>query len=116
VRSAAFCATAALLAGVLFVQACTSREIVLVVIGSVSVAPPAASLLEGESLQFSALIMDDRGATVSDADVEWSTDDPQILSITSDGIVEALQEGQARIRAAFLGVSGEAIVNVHRAP
>jgi hypothetical protein len=109
----AFYGTVALLAAVLIVQACTSREVVPVIIGSVSVAPPEASLVEGESLQFSAVIVDDRGGTVSGV-CQWSSDDPTILTISSDGIAQALKEGQVTIRCEILGVRGQAIVTVSR--
>jgi hypothetical protein len=100
----------------MLVQACTSREVVLVEIGWVSVSPPAASLVEGETLQFLALVADDRGAYLAGADVVWSSDDPEILSITADGLAEAVQRGQATIRAELHGKRGEAIVNVIPGP
>ena len=101
-----FLGTLVVLAAVVFVQACTSREVVLVIVGNVSVSPPAASLLEGETLQFSAVVVDDRGASLRGAEVEWSSEDPQVITISGSGVAVAVQQGRATIRAEFHGVSG----------
>ena len=55
-KNLAFLGTLLVLAAGLFVQACTTRDIVEVVVGSVTVNPQTASLQEGQGLQFSALV------------------------------------------------------------
>jgi large repetitive protein len=110
-RRAASLGTAVALAAGLVVQAC-SREVVLVDIGTVTVSPSEAQMLVGNTLQFSAIVVDDRGRTIPGCDVEWSSGSPQVVSISSTGLATALQQGQATIRAECLGVSGEATVTV----
>ena len=116
VRSAAFLATLPVLVALLLVQACTTREVIGVVIGSVIVTPDIASLLEGESLAFTASVTDERGVSLGTAVVEWSSDEPTVLSIGPDGMAAALLRGTATIRADFQGVSGQAIVTIIPAP
>jgi len=45
-------------------------------------------------------------------DIRWVSDDPDIASVTEDGLVRALAEGTVRIRAEAKGVWAEAMVNV----
>ncbi|MCH7992346.1 MAG: hypothetical protein IIC35_08010, partial [Gemmatimonadetes bacterium] len=49
-------ATLLALAGVLLILSCTNRDVVGVVVGTITVRPGTASLVEGESLQFEATI------------------------------------------------------------
>jgi hypothetical protein len=94
------------------VQACTTREVVGVDIGTVTMHPPSASLIDGQSLQFSATVTDASGALLLGATVIWTTDDPDIVSIDSAGMVQALGAGTATIRGSFQGVDGTATVAV----
>jgi hypothetical protein len=94
------------------VQACTTREVVGVEIGTVTMHPSSASLVDGQSLQFSATVTDASGALLLGATVTWTTDDPDIVSIDSAGMVQALGAGTATIRGSFQGVDGTATVAV----
>lgn len=87
-----------------------------VVITAVSVTPPNASLVEGDTLTFRASVTDDRGGSLGGVPVEWSVGDSSIVSIDSDGLVTVLSRGTTTIRAAFRDVFGEASVTVIPAP
>src|SRR6185436_15800446 len=101
-RSLAFAATVLALVAGMLVQACTNREIIGVVVSSVTVGPASASLVEGDSLQFTAVVRDEDGNILpADGQVEWSTDQPTLLSVSSSGMVRALQSGTAHVRAEF---------------
>ncbi|MEQ1855968.1 MAG: Ig-like domain-containing protein, partial [Longimicrobiales bacterium] len=116
-RGTAFSVTSIVLAAMLIVQACTNREVVGVVVSSVTVRPSNSSLVEGDSLAFAAEVEDDRGNALPDAAaVEWSVEPSGILAVDSTGMVRALQRGTATVRAMFKGVSGQASVTVIPAP
>lgn len=60
-----------------------------------------------------AQIRDGDGATIPDADVEWSSLDDDVASVDVRGVVEALGVGTARIRAGA-GGKGLELVRVAR--
>ncbi|MDH3206721.1 MAG: Ig-like domain-containing protein [Gemmatimonadota bacterium] len=97
-------------------QACTTREVVGVEIGVVTTYPSLASLIDGQSLLFSATVRTADGELLSGATVTWSTDRPQVISIDDAGRVEAIAAGTATVRASFGGVHGTALVDVYPAP
>ena len=115
-RRAGFLGTLAALCGVLVVQACTDRTVVAVEIGSVAVQPPAASIVQGETLQFRAVVEDIGGRPLPRATVTWSTDPTDLLLVDSAGLGRALLAGTVQISAAFRGVTGTADVTVLPAP
>ena len=105
-------AIAAVLGTGLLVEGCTTREIVSIEIGAVTMFPSAASLIDGQSLQFSAIVTDAEGTPLPGATVTWETDDPSVASIDEDGMLQALHEGTATVLASFQGVYGTASVAV----
>jgi hypothetical protein len=89
---------------------------VSVVITTVSVTPPNASLVEGDTLTVRAIVTDDRGGSLGGVPVAWSVGDSAIVSIDSNGLVTALSSGATTIRAEFREVFGEATFTVIPAP
>jgi len=101
------------LAATLLVQACTNREVVNVVARSIEISPANASLLEGETLQFDAVITDDHGESYANAPVQWTSDDPAMVAIDSTGLASAMLRGSTKVRATYNGeVSDSAVVVV----
>jgi len=92
------------------------RDVVLVEVGVVTLHPNTASLLDGQSLQFIAIVTDAEGHPLHGAPVVWTTDSPGVVSIDSAGVLEALGEGTARVYGSFLGVEGTASVAVLPGP
>ena len=116
-RGSGFYAALIAIAFTVLVQACTNREVVGVVVSSVTARPANASLVEGDTLRFSAEVEDDRGNTLPDAAaIDWSVDPAGIISVDSTGLVRALQQGTATVRATFKGVTGQGSVTVIAAP
>ncbi|MGD8869935.1 MAG: Ig-like domain-containing protein, partial [Gemmatimonadota bacterium] len=100
---------------VLLFQACTNRDITTVVVSRVDVSPAAVRMSEGDTLTFTASVTDDRGDVLPPgADIQWSTDPPDLLSVDETGKVEALVRGLATVRATFGGVSDSAAVTITR--
>ena len=107
-------AGAAALVGLAY--ACTMRDITGVSVGEVSVSPPSANLVEGSTLRFTALAKDLLGNPIPVGAVTWSSDNPSLVSIASDGTAQGLQAGQTTIWANLEGVRGSATVTVAPGP
>ncbi len=79
----------------------------------VQVAPSSATLTSiGATQQFSATVRDGQGNVMSGASVTWTSLGGTVASVSTNGLVEAVGEGTATIRATSGTVSGEATVTV----
>ena len=67
-----------------------------VAVTGVTVVPDAATLLIGETLQFGATVLP---ADATDKSVSWSSSDPSVATVSGNGTVQALSEGQVEITA-----------------
>lgn len=100
----------------LIVEACTRRDIVSVDIGTVTAQPVMASLLDGQSLQFTATVTDAGGTLLPGASVSWASDEPDVVTIDQSGLLVALRAGTATVRASFRDAHGIASVTVYPSP
>ena len=77
--------------------------------GSVVIEPSSATLMSfGETVQLSATVLDANGQPVADAAVTWSSSDASVATVSNQGLVTAVGNGDARITAR----SGTASANV----
>ena len=111
-----FVATCLALSTALGLQACVDRNVVAVQVGLVEVNPPDIPLTEDETLQFRATVEDVNGRALPRATVTWESETPDLVSITDDGFVTALERGDAKIRACFRDVCSTATITVRPAP
>jgi hypothetical protein len=78
--------------------------------GTVVVAADRTTLISGETMQLFAQVRDGNGNTTPNETLSWSSSDPSVLSVDSNGVVSALLLGTARIfvsgrgRSAILGM------------
>ncbi len=100
----------------LLLAGCVQRDVLSVTIGSVIVQPGTASLLEGESQQFTATVEDENGLALRGATVTWSAEDPERVVIDADGMGTAVGPGSTTVTATFRGVVGQATVTIIAAP
>ncbi len=82
----------------------------------VQVTPASRSLFVGNRLALEARLFNNRGASLTDRRVTWSSSDNQIASVSSDGLVSALSPGADTITANSDGKSGSAVVTGARVP
>src|SRR5690606_28756027 len=68
-------------------------------VASVSIVPGTLTLTSGKSTKLNTTVLDDRGNTVTDKIVTWSSDDEEIATVSSDGTVNAVSSGTATISA-----------------
>jgi hypothetical protein len=91
---------------------CHDVSVSLAEVGSVEITPNPATLMVGESVTARATPRSRRGTPMEDREVEWSSDDPDVASISASGVLEGLRPGTTRIRAVADGVEGWADVEV----
>ncbi|MFO8174904.1 MAG: filamin/ABP280 repeat domain-containing protein [Longimicrobiales bacterium] len=96
--------------------ACTIRDITEVPVASIEVQPSSLTVLEGESQNLTARVMDEFGNTLPDGAVTWSSDDPTVFSIDGSGKGTALAPGQATVWATLSGTRGSGTVSVEPGP
>lgn len=78
---------------------------------SLVIEPGNVSLEVGKSVKVSALLNQD-GAIKRDLPTNWSSLNPEILTIDNNGNITALKPGNARIKAESLGREAQALVTV----
>ena len=80
-------------------------------------APSALSFSSfGETQQLTATVLDQNGATISNASITWASSSSSVASVSSTGLVTAVAEGTATITATSGSVSGTASVTVLALP
>jgi len=81
-------------------------------VGSVSVSPPAASILVNGTVQLVATPRDANGTPLSGRAVSWSSSNTSVATVSSSGVVTGAAAGAATITATSEGQSGSATVTV----
>ncbi|MDX1907559.1 MAG: DM13 domain-containing protein [Bacteroidia bacterium] len=97
---------ALMLAALLGLAGCIGVDIRQDTIVSVVISAPAGSVKKGETLTFSALLMNTFGDLFSGA-ITWTTADPTIATITPDGVLTALKQGQTAVLATHAGITSD---------
>ena len=93
----------------------TAAIVVSQVAASVTVRPSSTTFRAlGDTLRLTARARDRNGHTVAGAQFAWSSDNPRVAVVDSYGLVTALANGTAEIRATTGRVSGTASVTVAR--
>ena len=77
----------------------------------VEVAPDSTSLDVGQQTTLHATVMGTNGKPLQ-APVYWSTEDSQVATVSSDGVVTGQAAGQVLVAASSNGVSGSASITV----
>jgi uncharacterized protein YjdB len=85
-------------------------------VARLSIQPNAATLsYTGATVALSAAAQDARGGAVPGVTVQWSSLDPSVATVDAGGVVTAVADGQARIRAGYGAVESDtAVVTVAR--
>lgn len=79
---------------------------------SVAVSPSSATLVVGQTVDLEAEPRDASGRPLSGRAVTWSSNRPEVATVTSSGIVAAVSAGTATITASSEGRSGNATIIV----
>lgn len=97
-------------------QACTSQEVVSVVVEQVVVQPTSATVTLGDSLRLTAVITDDRGVALGGAIPEWESSGETIAAVDSTGMVRGLRAGTVHVTASSGSVTDTAEITVTPPP
>jgi hypothetical protein len=81
-------------------------------VASLAVTPDSVTLRVGESAQLSATARDASGSALTGRPVTWTSDDPEIASVSPAGLVTALSSGTASVTARTEGASASVDVSV----
>ena len=87
-----------------------------VAVGSVTVQPQGPTILQGTSVQMSAVVRDVNDNIVTDRVVTWSSSNPSQAAVSPTGIVTGLAPGTVTITATSEGKSGSSSVTVRALP
>ncbi|QDG53115.1 tandem-95 repeat protein [Persicimonas caeni] len=69
-------------------------------VADVELSPESAELTPGEQIQLQASPLDGEGGVVANAELEWTSSDESVATVTAEGVVEALAPGKTIIVAA----------------
>ena len=81
-------------------------------LGKIVVSPFSVTLGIGDARQFDAIVFDQSGAIVPDAEVTWASNNETVGTIDATGVFTALADGTATVTASAGGVTGTAAVTV----
>ena len=93
----------------------TSVTITPVPVGSVTVAPPSATIRMSKTATLTATVKDSVGTVVTNRPVAWSSSNAAIATVNA-GVVTGVAVGTATITATSEGKSGTATINVTLMP
>ena len=82
-------------------------------VASVSVSPSSATLIVGQTAELEAQPRDASGQPLTGRPVTWSSNHPEIATVTSTGVVAAVSPGTATITASSEGRNGTATIVVN---
>ena len=80
---------------------------------SMAVLPAADTLILGDSLRLEAEGFDATGHPVADAQFRWWSENPQVATVDTAGVVRAVSEGVAEIHATTAQTQGVAQITVY---
>lgn len=100
----------------LAIFACQDVSVTAVDVASVTISLSQGQLVLGDTLRLTAIPRDASGRPLQDRSVSWSSDDPAIASVSSDGLVQAISAGETRIRAKVGDVESSVLISVQHRP
>lgn len=84
------------------------------VVASVDISPDAGGVFVGATLTLIAIPRDEQGAPLPLTTVTWTSDAPQVATVSATGTVTGLEEGTAIVSATVAGKQGSAQITVTR--
>jgi hypothetical protein len=105
-----------LLVGTALLAGCQEQVVTPARVATVEVLPAEITLSVGEDAAVSVVAREREGRQLSGRLVAWSVDDPDIATVTPDGVVEARAPGTTQLHATVEGITGTAAVTVLTGP
>jgi hypothetical protein len=82
------------------------------VVTTVEVTPTAPTVSAGDTVRLTATVKDQHGAVISGKTPIWTPTNPAIATVSADGLVTGVAQGQTTIAAAVEGKQGSAALTV----
>jgi uncharacterized protein YjdB len=83
---------------------------------AVIVSPGSITIFSGQVLQLSALVTDDRGQVLTGRPITYASNNPQVATVSSTGVVTGVGAGVVTITATSESASGTATITVAPEP
>ena len=91
-------------------------EVRPVPVHSVKVVSPPASLVKGESWNGSAVALDADGGRLEGREVRWTSTNPKVAAVDSDGSLQAVGAGRSTITASCGAAADSFVLQVEQRP
>jgi uncharacterized protein YjdB len=90
--------------------------VVPVPVGSLSIAPPAATLVPSQVVVLTSIVRDANNVVVNDRSVTWTSSNTAVATVAPNGTLTALAVGTAAITATSEGKTGASAITVVTMP
>ncbi|HYR14646.1 MAG TPA: Ig-like domain-containing protein, partial [Mycobacterium sp.] len=97
-------------------NATAAIAVMIAPVASVTVTPATASLAVGQTVQLAATPKDSAGTALTGRTVTWTSGNPSVATVNSNGLVTGAAAGSATITAMSEGRTGSATVTVALVP
>src|SRR5439155_25440316 len=85
-------------------------------VASVTVTPPAPTVVVAGTVQLTATTKDANGSVLTGRVVTWASGNPAVATVSATGVVTGVAQGQGTITATSEGKQGRAAVTVTASP
>ena len=79
----------------------------------ISIEPDEFAVTAGEPVRLKAVVLDQRGKHMFNAELTWATSDPAIATVDTAGIVTGVREGKTTVSVTAAAISATAAATVH---
>jgi len=93
-------------------QQAVARLIVQAAVGSVSLNAGGGKVRPGGTLQLEVTLKDENGNLLDERDVAWTSDHPNVATVSRSGVVKGIRPGPATVTASSEGKEGRAAIRV----
>jgi Bacterial Ig-like domain (group 2) len=90
----------------------TGRNVESLILRSITVSPPSATVAVGQTQQFTAAANFSHGSSRPLLDAAWSTSAPTVTNVTSTGLVTTVGQGHFAVFATLEKITGSATLTV----
>jgi uncharacterized protein YjdB len=108
--------TARIIASAEEVADTVTLQVTQIPVGSVTLTPLQATLIEGQSVQLTATVRDSAGTEITDRPLEWLNSDPTRATVSNTGRVTAISAGNVNIIATSEGRSAQSSIVIQQIP
>lgn len=85
-------------------------------VSGVTVNPGSANVIVGDSVALAATVKGPDGQVIPGQHIFWNTENPSIATVSDNGVVTGVSQGQVKIAASAGGMSGISNITVLPAP